>query len=232
MAAASDNASTLLWLRSHESEFEDTATTRLPSSEPTASITVLDGGSSELRRLAAQLAGFFPSGKCATYSSRTLTPVVLRVSVMASLTREKSDPRRFSVSVIESFMDADAESDDDAEPDDEAEADDDAEPDDESEDREGVDSSAIARSAMHNTPNAIITITAIAISAMTRSPAIPPSLRRATTSTPWARARELLTISSTLAARTAATPNIRPERTPSWHNTKSIPSTSSHQAPP
>ena len=43
--AAWDNSSTVCWRRSHSSEFEDTATTRLPSCEATASSTVLGPGS-------------------------------------------------------------------------------------------------------------------------------------------------------------------------------------------
>lgn len=101
--AAADRSSTVAWLRSQESEFDETATTRLPSEDATASSTVFAGGSRDSSRSAAQAEGDVSVPKLDTYSSLTETPVVRFVLAMASLTVEKSDPRRFSVSVMSSL---------------------------------------------------------------------------------------------------------------------------------
>ena len=99
--AASDSASTVDFFFSHSSEFDDTATTRLPSFAATASSTVFGWGFRDSSKSLAHWDGFFlPVLNVDRYSSRTVTPVSFLVFLMASVISDTFDPSRFSVSVM------------------------------------------------------------------------------------------------------------------------------------
>ena len=73
--AASDSASTVDFFFSHSSEFEDTATTRLPSFEATANITVFGFGFNDSSSALTHLSGLPLALKLSRYTKRTVTPV-------------------------------------------------------------------------------------------------------------------------------------------------------------
>ena len=100
--AASDSASTVDFFFSHSSEFEDTATTRLPSFEATANITVFGFGFNDSSSALTHLSGLPLALKLSRYTKRTVTPVSFFVWLMASVISETFEPSRFCVSVMSS----------------------------------------------------------------------------------------------------------------------------------
>ena len=98
--AAFESSSAVFLLLSHSSDFGETTTTRLPSPDAMASITVFGAGLVDSSTSEAHRSGFETSPKVSTYSSLTSTPDSFFVFLMASVTAPTLSPSRFCVSVM------------------------------------------------------------------------------------------------------------------------------------